>query len=77
MDWLERYCGPTRSPSKTGTAILQLVESGGAICPQKEIFIPGGRMFRDLTRLSAAGIPDFDAPPRKAVPTSPACPITW
>ncbi|OOK79369.1 carboxyl transferase domain protein [Mycobacterium kansasii] len=24
---------------------------------QKEIFIPGGAMFRDLTRLSAAGIP--------------------
>lgn len=24
---------------------------------QKEVFIPGGRLFRDLTRLSAAGIP--------------------
>ena len=24
---------------------------------QKEIFIPGGQIFRDLTRLSAAGIP--------------------
>jgi len=34
------------------------VESGGADLPtQKEIFIPGGRIFRDLTRLSAAGIP--------------------
>jgi acetyl-CoA carboxylase carboxyltransferase component len=34
------------------------VESGGADLPtQKEIFIPGGRVFRDLTRLSAAGIP--------------------
>src|SRR5690606_33264629 len=33
-------------------------ESGGADLPtQKEIFIPGGAMFRDLTRLSAAGIP--------------------
>ncbi|MGH3734076.1 MAG: acyl-CoA carboxylase subunit beta [Micromonosporaceae bacterium] len=35
-----------------------LVESGGADLPsQKEIFIPGGRMFRDLTRASAAGLP--------------------
>ena len=38
--------------------MIILVESGGADLPtQKEIFIPGGRMFRDLTRLSAAGIP--------------------
>ncbi len=37
---------------------VNLVESGGADLPtQKEIFIPGGRVFRDLTRLSAAGIP--------------------
>ena len=37
---------------------IHLVESGGADLPtQKEIFIPGGRAFRDLTRLSAAGIP--------------------
>ena len=35
-----------------------MVESGGADLPtQKEIFIPGGAMFRDLTRLSAEGIP--------------------
>jgi acetyl-CoA carboxylase carboxyltransferase component len=38
--------------------MILLVESGGADLPsQKEIFIPGGRMFRDLSRLSAAGIP--------------------
>jgi acetyl-CoA carboxylase carboxyltransferase component len=38
--------------------VISLVESGGADLPtQKEIFIPGGRTFRDLTRLSAAGIP--------------------
>jgi acetyl-CoA carboxylase carboxyltransferase component len=38
--------------------VIALVESGGADLPtQKEIFIPGGRTFRDLTRLSAAGIP--------------------
>ncbi|MFE1234459.1 acyl-CoA carboxylase subunit beta [Streptomyces sp. NPDC058745] len=38
--------------------VISLVESGGADLPsQKEIFIPGGALFRDLTRLSAAGIP--------------------
>ncbi|MEC3920431.1 acyl-CoA carboxylase subunit beta [Nocardia sp. CDC160] len=38
--------------------VIGLVESGGADLPtQKEVFVPGGRMFRDLTRLSAAGIP--------------------
>ncbi|MEU6643043.1 carboxyl transferase domain-containing protein [Saccharomonospora sp. NPDC046836] len=38
--------------------VINLVESGGADLPtQKEIFIPGGRLFRDLTQLSAAGIP--------------------
>ncbi|MFI6054830.1 acyl-CoA carboxylase subunit beta [Streptomyces violascens] len=37
---------------------ISLVESGGADLPsQKEIFIPGGAIFRDITRLSAAGIP--------------------
>jgi acetyl-CoA carboxylase carboxyltransferase component len=38
--------------------VVLLVESGGADLPsQKEIFIPGGRLFRDLSRLSAAGVP--------------------
>lgn len=38
--------------------LISLVESGGADLPtQKAVFIPGGRGFRDLTRLSAAGIP--------------------
>jgi acetyl-CoA carboxylase carboxyltransferase component len=38
--------------------VISLVESGGADLPtQKEIFIPGGAMFRNLTRLSAEGIP--------------------
>jgi acetyl-CoA carboxylase carboxyltransferase component len=37
---------------------IHMVESGGADLPtQKEIFIPGGRIFRDLTRSSAARIP--------------------
>jgi acetyl-CoA carboxylase carboxyltransferase component len=38
--------------------LIQLVESGGADLPtQAEIFIPGGQTFRDLTQLSAMGIP--------------------
>ncbi|HEU4423771.1 MAG TPA: carboxyl transferase domain-containing protein [Pilimelia sp.] len=38
--------------------MVNLVESGGADLPsQAEIFIPGGGVFRDLTQLSAAGIP--------------------
>ncbi len=37
---------------------VSLVESGGADLPtQAEIFIPGGRGFRDLTQRSAAAIP--------------------
>jgi acetyl-CoA carboxylase carboxyltransferase component len=38
--------------------LINLVESGGADLPtQKEIFIPGGQVFRDLTKMSAADIP--------------------
>ncbi len=38
--------------------LLCLVESGGADLPrQADIFIPGGAVFRNLTRLSAEGIP--------------------
>ncbi|GAA1479791.1 carboxyl transferase domain-containing protein [Gordonia sinesedis] len=38
--------------------VISLVESGGADLPtQKEVFVPGGRIFRDLTRASAEGIP--------------------
>jgi acyl-CoA carboxylase subunit beta len=37
---------------------INLVESGGADLPtQKEIFIPGGKIFRDITRSSAAKRP--------------------
>ncbi len=37
---------------------IGFVESGGADLPrQKEIFVPGGANFRNLTRKSAAGIP--------------------
>src|SRR5262249_20787751 len=39
---------------------VNLVESGGADLPsQKEIFIPGGRIFRDLTRASADRVPSI------------------
>ena len=38
--------------------LLFLVESGGADLPrQSEVFIPGGAMFRNLTRASAARVP--------------------
>ena len=38
--------------------VISLVESGGADLPtQKEIFIPGGAIFKNLTRLSREGIP--------------------
>src|SRR3954471_15095122 len=38
--------------------VINLVESGGADLPtQAEIFIPGGGMFRNLTRFSADRIP--------------------
>jgi acetyl-CoA carboxylase carboxyltransferase component len=37
---------------------VNLVESGGADLPtQKEIFIPGGKLFRDITRSSARKVP--------------------
>ena len=38
--------------------LVNLTESGGADLPkQAEIFVPGGASFRNLTRLSAEGIP--------------------
>jgi acetyl-CoA carboxylase carboxyltransferase component len=38
--------------------VINLVESGGADLPtQSELFVPGGRIFHDLTELSAMGIP--------------------
>ena len=43
---------------ENGLPTIALVESGGADLPtQKEIFIPGGRLFRDITRSSAAKRP--------------------
>jgi acetyl-CoA carboxylase carboxyltransferase component len=43
---------------ENGLPSISLTESGGADLPtQKEIFVPGGRTFRDLTRASAARRP--------------------
>ena len=37
---------------------IQLTESGGAdLSQQSEVFVPGGAIFKNLSRLSAAGIP--------------------
>lgn len=44
--------------AQNGLPIINLVESAGADLPtQKDIFIPGGRTFRDITRSSAARLP--------------------
>jgi acyl-CoA carboxylase subunit beta len=38
--------------------VLNLVESGGADLPtQSELFVPAGKIFHDLTELSAMGVP--------------------
>ena len=38
--------------------VINLVESGGADLPsQSDLFVPAGRIFHDLTQLSALGIP--------------------
>jgi acetyl-CoA carboxylase carboxyltransferase component len=43
---------------ENGLPTVALVESGGADLPtQKEIFIPGGKLFRDITRSSAMKLP--------------------
>jgi acetyl-CoA carboxylase carboxyltransferase component len=63
--------GGTSSPSTIGKSLraqeiartnrlplINLTESGGAELPkQADIFVPGGATFRNLTRLSAEGIP--------------------
>ena len=59
---------------------ISLVESGGADLPtQAEAFVPGGQAFRDLTRLSAAGIPGVPRPPRSRTIRSriPPTPRRW
>ena len=54
---------------------VALVESGGADLPtQKEIFIPGGRLFRDITRSSAAKVPTIAWSSGTPPPAAPTCP---
>ena len=48
----------TQIAAENRLPVVNLVESGGADLPaQAEIFIPGGRVFRDLTRASASRLP--------------------
>ena len=43
---------------KNRLPLINLTESAGADLPrQADLFVPGGRTFREITRLSAAGIP--------------------
>jgi geranyl-CoA carboxylase beta subunit len=57
---LRRACAPRRSPSKTSSPLITLVESAGAnLLYQSEIFVDGGRVFANMARLSAAGIPQI------------------
>ena len=49
---------PWTSRGRTGFPLISLTESAGADLPQQaEIFVPGGASFKNLTQLSAAGIP--------------------
>ena len=58
---------------ENGLPTIALVESGGADLPtQKEIFIPGGRLFRDITRRRRPGgrpSRSSSATPPQAAPT--------
>jgi acetyl-CoA carboxylase carboxyltransferase component len=62
VDVEEGACAPTRSRYENRLPSIGLTESGGADLPtQKEIFIPGGRIFRDLTRAVRGRHPDHRA----------------
>ena len=55
---LKKVFRASQIAEENGLPSVSLVESGGADLPtQKEIFIPGGKLFRDLTRSSAAKQP--------------------
>ena len=58
----QEACARWRSPAPNRLPLVNLIESGGADLPtQAEIFVPGGAVFRDLTRLSPRGHPDHRA----------------
>ena len=55
---LKKVFRASQIAEENGLPSVSLVESGGADLPtQKEIFIPGGRSFRNITRASAAKRP--------------------
>jgi acetyl-CoA carboxylase carboxyltransferase component len=55
---LKKSLRATEIARRNRLPVINLVESGGADLPtQSELFVPGGRVFRDLTELSAMGIP--------------------
>ncbi|MGO1990663.1 MAG: acyl-CoA carboxylase subunit beta [Corynebacterium sp.] len=58
-EWTLRKCNRLQEIArKNRLPVLTLVESGGAdLRSQKEVFVPGGAMFRDITQLSKEGIP--------------------
>ena len=58
---------------KNRLPVISLVESGGADLPtQKEVFIPGGGLFRDCPRRASPRSPWSTATRPPAVPTFPA-----
>ena len=60
---------------ENGLPTVALVESGGADLPtQKEIFIPGGQLFRDITRASAARSRRSRWSSATRPPAAPTCP---
>ena len=51
-------CAPLEIARANRLPVVNLVESGGADLPtQADLFVPAGRIFRELTELSAVGIP--------------------
>ena len=75
-----RRCAPWRSPASNRLPVINLIESGGADLPnQADLSSPPGRIFRELTELSAAGVPTIawcSATPPRAAPTCRACATT-
>jgi acetyl-CoA carboxylase carboxyltransferase component len=55
---LKKSLRATEIARRNRLPVVNLVESGGADLPtQSELFVPGGRIFHDLTELSAMGVP--------------------
>ncbi|MCJ7857736.1 acyl-CoA carboxylase subunit beta [Corynebacterium kalidii] len=58
-EWTLRKCNRLQEIAvENRLPVLTLVESGGAdLRSQKEVFVPGGAMFRAITQASKAGVP--------------------